>query len=467
MQIRPLPEQIAITITQSLSGSISLVGSATIIYRLFRSKTKLASPFTRLLFCLCAGDIILSSTFIASTMPSPPTESVWGSIGTVTTCEIQGFLSTFAVLIVSFYNAALCAYYLCVIKYNISDSLFSERVEPYLHFISWVWSLSVTLCLLLYENYNPSDTVCWAGPYPSDCISNPEVDCIRGDDAIILRNILLPIPIFFVFVSYLTMLVIIWCSVKRQENRMNQYRFQSQMELRNEDENERTFLSFVRSCCTKRRIREGRVRRTKLKEIEIQAYLYFASFMLTFGTLTIVRILDPDKGIGETPFLALIIGRIFFPLQGLFNVLVYMRPEVSSVLRQNPNISYPRAFIVAMKTFDVDRRRKGRREVRRSSRLVSSIGVLVTTNGRRRAPIFSSSFRRLSFLTRSRSRMNQESTELNDAGSNPLGDIRNPLERVDLVDEIPEVNVPLGLVLVELNESSIEQSPFNNFVTRS
>ena len=80
MQIRPLPEQIAITITQSLSGSISLVGSATIIYRLFRSKTKLASPFTRLLFCLCAGDIILSSTFIASTMPSPPTESVWGSL---------------------------------------------------------------------------------------------------------------------------------------------------------------------------------------------------------------------------------------------------------------------------------------------------------------------------------------------------------------------------------------------------
>ena len=437
MQIRPLSQQIAIALTQSFSGCVSLIASAIIIYRISGSDLKLKSPFTRLLLCICIGDIVLSATFVVSTMPSPPTDGIWGSVGNVITCDIQGFLSTFTVVSVSLYNAALCSYYLCVVKYNMSDRRFSEKVEPYLHMVVWVWSLSVSLYMLVRESYNPSDTVCWANPYPSDCTSNPEVECIRGEDALTLRDKLLPIPIFFVFVAYLSMLGMIWCSVKTQENTMNQYRFRTQIERRNEEGDQKSCLSFFRSSC---RQKAGRTRRTKLKEIEMQAYLYFASFLLTFGVLTIVRFTDPDMGTGEMPFWSLILGRILFPLQGLFNICVYMRPDVSSVMRRNPDFSYLRAFIVAVKTYDVDNRGRGRKG-RRSSRLASSIGM----HGRKRNTLFSS-FRISFFSTTNRSRSNE-------GVSNPLSVIRNHLELVEY--EVDELNIPPEpLVSVESNDAS-------------
>ena len=50
------------------------------------------------------------------------------------------------------------------------------------------------------------------------------------------------------------------------------------------------------------------------------------------------------------PFAIFILARIFNPLQGLFNVLIYCRPHVSSLRIHNPEYSWLKAFWQTVRT---------------------------------------------------------------------------------------------------------------------
>ena len=51
----------------------------------------------------------------------------------------------------------------------------------------------------------------------------------------------------------------------------------------------------------------------------------------------------------EIPFALLLLARFFIPLQGFFNVMVYMRPHIVSLRRSNPEYSWTKALLIVFK----------------------------------------------------------------------------------------------------------------------
>ena len=65
---------------------------------------------------------------------------------------------------------------------------------------------------------------------------------------------------------------------------------------------------------------------------------------------------------GEAPYVLIFLSRSIFPLQGLFNILIYTHPHVSSYLRNHPEDSWIRAFLEVFKSGgDNDQDRTSRR----------------------------------------------------------------------------------------------------------
>ena len=200
---------VALTLAPIVPGLLSFAASGTIVAMILRSPGKLSKPFRRIIFGISAYDVIQSFTASLSGFPSP-SGSRWAAIGNDSTCTVQGFFSQVShwslgfeslifLLTIQFahilprllirklgvsgsplYSLSLAIYYLCVIKFNMTDDQFQKRVEVYLHAVSnaLVWFSSIFLLVRGYFNVTIAN--CWISPYPSDCIHNPDVDCIRG-----------------------------------------------------------------------------------------------------------------------------------------------------------------------------------------------------------------------------------------------------------------------------------------------
>ena len=131
------------------------------------------------------------------------------------------------------------------------------------------------------------------------------------------------------------------------------------------------------------RRQQSSARRSQTREIHRQAMLYFLAFILTFGFIFLAEMMEGMYGDGKVPFAFYTLVDFFFPLQGVFNILVFMRPQVSKFRRRNPGYSYFRALFICLKNIDVNGNggvRRGttslRPSARRSSRHVASVGRL-------------------------------------------------------------------------------------------
>lgn len=209
--------QIAITIVPMVTGTLSIAASSTIISKVLQSQLKLSTPYNRLLISLCVFDIIASSCHVASTLPSPRgTVDLWGAIGNETTCQIQGFLFLFSLVSTPFCNLALCIYFLCVIRYSMTDVKFRDTLEPYLLGFPILYGLGTAIYTLSIGYINPATTMCWIES------TNPKGDDFSQRLAWIINGG----PILLIFLSVVGIMCAIAWSVYRQEKTMERYRFQ-------------------------------------------------------------------------------------------------------------------------------------------------------------------------------------------------------------------------------------------------
>ena len=385
-------KEIILAVTPTITGSISCAASVTIILKILKSRTRLNCPYNRILFGMSVSDVVFSVASMCSTYTSPrSTPNVWGAIGNETTCQIRGFLALLSITTTPFYNCALCIYYLCVVKYSMRDERFSRRIEPALHLIPICWSSFTAIYLLslgLINNAGPGG--CWIAPYPSDCIGNPDVDCIRGEESVKFYRLLFNVSFgLATFVVILVTMVMILCSVWRQEVRMNQYRFSMQSshfgtasgpQTRTGRRNEEGGGDLTTSP-TRRRRSSTRLLNPRLETARAQAILYAAAFLLSTTPSIILRLVDIRNGDKQTqesaPFWLMFAARFLYPLQGLFNIIAFLRPQVVALRRRggdHPGYSLVAAFFVALRTLDLDRFTTIRsRNTRRSSRHLETI----------------------------------------------------------------------------------------------
>ena len=325
-----------------ITGSLSLITSSSIIWKILRSNTKLSSPYSRLIFGLCFYDIISSIANALSAVPSPPSPygtEVWGAFGNETTCRIQGFMFTLSSSSTPFYNLSLCIYYLCLIRYSMRDERFGKHIEPFLHIIPLLYSLTISTYLLANDNYHFNGTVCWITQ------SSPEnLPFIRTFGTITIGG-----PILLIFVAVIGLMGLITFTVWSQENRMNQYRFELGTAA-----NGNPRSSMMNGTPSRRRLASE----NRIRAVQTQANLFAFAFLLTFTFPVLYRFMVGVLGVTPPPDAIVWLTRGLYPLQGVFNLFAHMHPQVVTTRRNDRDLSYFQAFCVAFKTYEegLDRR---------------------------------------------------------------------------------------------------------------
>ena len=170
-------------IIPTIAGTLSAFSSMTIIYIIIRSQSRLATTYHRIMFMISFWDCILSTAYALSTIPMPsdviyPFEGK--SYGNSTTCTIQGFVMCLGQLFVVSSTVSLSIFYMCTIRFNMTDATAKRILEPILLMYVLLQSVPLSVFFLSNDFFNPQphDFVCSIANYPKGCEGE---QCIRGN----------------------------------------------------------------------------------------------------------------------------------------------------------------------------------------------------------------------------------------------------------------------------------------------
>lgn len=352
-----------------VTGSISFVSSGTIAFMIIRHKEKFSHPFHRLIFCLSLTDVIQSAAMILGPFSLPQEyDPLHRSNGTRFTCDLQGFALHLGFAGVPMYVLSLSIYYFGAVKYNISDKKFSKKIEPFLHAVAILWTFSGGIACWATGVFNVmrAGNVCWYTPLPDNCVTDIGIECIRGEQAYTFGWL-------FGGSNAITLCGIIFClvgvcrTVIKQENRNERYSIRSvsiasdrnsltrrlslaiRNSLRRSENSENLPVNLVpalrHASYVSRSTRNSQRRR---RETMAQASLYIVSFFASnvwaylYGFLVTIG--------QDVPFGITLMFSIFYPLGGLFNILVYTRPKLISLKKRQPELSWIRCFFKIVKS---------------------------------------------------------------------------------------------------------------------
>jgi len=286
------------------TGFLSLMGSAFIFQDVVFHKKPIHRVYHRLVLGLSCSDCIASIVNILSTWPIPEgSANVYLASGTTQTCTAQGFFNELGNLATPLYNASLCAYYVLVIRNSWAEDQIRSKAEPLMHIVPATIAFTIAILGIPFKLYNNSGWLCWIAAYPGGCQSDGT--CTRGEHADIFR-----------WVHY----AIIWSAILAVTVGMYSIYWQVRIQERVQAQqwNDET-------------ARRGR----KSKKVAIQAGLFVGALYLTWIFTTITRIYQITTG--NNNFVLLVLMATFFPLQGFFNCLIYLRPRYLRSRSRNPD----------------------------------------------------------------------------------------------------------------------------------
>jgi hypothetical protein len=414
------------------TGSVSTIASTCLAVHILRSNHGLSTTYHRLVFGLSVGDILSSFGFaLGSTMvPKDMNYFVPGAQGNMTTCTVQGFLYTLGVNIVAVYNCSICLYYLAIIRYNKNDEYIRNKLEPWFHGIAIVIPLVCGFIFIAMKGYNGNEPVCSIRPNdPPHCIGYESGDtpvgfnipCGRGDggENPILYLVTLIVGFGSLLIITPTVIVVtmlpMYMSVSKIEKRMRNYGV-STLRLdarsgRGGSRGENTTGTNNITPCGANDQHDGVMRRVKRSVLmcmippclhsrdgqprptsrsnratshQKRAILHMAAgysfaWALVWIPFTILHFLPKS-------YATFILFACLTPLQGLFNLLVFMSPKVRNAKRprRGENLTWRRASINAYMSKGEMRRMGGdlssgnARTAGRNSMVLSSLKSVVS-----------------------------------------------------------------------------------------
>jgi len=249
-------------------------------------KKKLVKPDHRIMLAMSAFDVLSSAGLAASTLPFPQESLIYGSMGNMTTCKVQYFVVVLG-LAVPMYNASRCLlFYLSSIHYRPHQRHFATKIEPYLHTASVLIPLTIATVPVVM------DDVSTRYPYIGEC-------GISRDSPMIWSIMVVP-SLSFCVCSY--SLVGVCRNVRKKANKIRRH-----------------------SCVAT----QMQHRQSEKSEHVQQAILYTAAFAITF--------LFPAMNFFGSYFPIEIMIGILYPLQGFWNFLLYIRPNVMKMKKTTPD----------------------------------------------------------------------------------------------------------------------------------
>mmetsp|Transcript_16121 Transcript_16121/g.30449 ORF Transcript_16121/g.30449 Transcript_16121/m.30449 type:complete len:465 (-) Transcript_16121:3122-4516(-) len=314
------------------SGTISFSASTLTAVMINRSIGGLLTPYRRIIFGLCISDMIQSFAVVIGPF-FVPKECIYSSswaIGNIRTCELQGFLITFGAATTCMYTLFLCVYYFCKIKKNMSDNNVRNKFEGRMHPVIFLLNFTVCIAALVTKTYNPlaGGGTCHFVRNPIGCDPSIPGDCLRGKYAPIFTMSYYPIamPCLCIFFALTFLITIVWHVVTK-------------------DRIFRTIerVPAVAGSASIREIQVDRVARLLRRETILQVVLYLSAFLLTYGLPFAIAIFNLMNSAVPDPIKCT--TSALFPLSGLFNILIYTRPQVVAFRRLHEGeYSWPRAL---------------------------------------------------------------------------------------------------------------------------
>ena len=328
------------SVSPRLSGGLSAISSAFVIYLIVRSEIKLSTIYHRIVFGMCCVDIIGSLACSLTSLPMPtefPDDDwydTWDGtrLGNTRTCEAQGFFSTFGLVTMFAYNSMLCFYYALHIAARLPDVTIRKYIEPaFLHFVPLASGLGAAITPFFYDLYNPSmrDPWCtmialgcdqnskkiWCDLDPLDNCFDESATCYRGDFRV---SELLPlIKLALISVFFATILISFSLCIWRV--------LSIELKLREIEKLHSPNIAHMdTSHMDTSHMDEMRSTHNNTKVILVQSLAYTTVFALTLS-LVLVRSLSEyrlDEGIA-----------LLVPSTGFFNCLIFVGHKVYNYRR--------------------------------------------------------------------------------------------------------------------------------------
>lgn len=277
-----------------ISGIASVLSSGYLVFAI--SVRYYSTGFTavrdRLILMMSCVDILNSLCLACGPFLSPSDSNIdmIGSNGSHQSCRFQGFGIQLGFGVPA-YNVMLCVYYISAILGGRDEASIRRKQEWWMQSIPLVYALSTAVAGLLLDLYHSNGTFCWIEAYPKNCSWNGWHDCLAGENATTFVIAFAGGPLVGFFV------MIVLCMV--------------------------LLIRALRSTALQAR-----------RNIAIQAILYIASFCLTYiwgVVISLCILLEIPMG-----FWAHALNSLFLPLQGFWNVVIFLRPTVQRMRQRDP-----------------------------------------------------------------------------------------------------------------------------------
>ena len=386
-----------IAIVPRVSGSVSAISSSIIIYLVFQSAARLSTIYHRIMFCMSVSDIILSVGYALTSLPMPaemPMEEELGiywpgpRYGNTTTCNIQGFMTTFGATSMLGYITTLCMCkfrmplelktklgfsilcwkhvlfftshffnfltpfsispdYACAIGLNLPEKIIRNVVQPVVLGFPIICGLYASILSIYLDLNNPPSNMsaawCTTVPYPSECytIGDNEVSCIVGtisgyDQVQNIFNLLIQIGFIIIFLSMLIVLSRAICNYRHEiigthSNDVNEAESPISP-IRSNQEGTTSVVEVDDFECGQslelddNSIRSTASRRNRPTNMLRAIALQAISYIASFLLGTIWRHI-PRNTYGQRLF-RFKLGLVLVPLTGFFNMLVFLSSKV-------------------------------------------------------------------------------------------------------------------------------------------
>mmetsp|Transcript_18052 Transcript_18052/g.26815 ORF Transcript_18052/g.26815 Transcript_18052/m.26815 type:complete len:510 (-) Transcript_18052:272-1801(-) len=313
-------------IIPTVTGTISFLSSSTIIYIIARSKSGIKTAYHRIILGLSIADCLTSLAVALTTIPMPKDviyPFALASYGNVATCEAQGLIYIVGNVACFSMNGILNIYYLCSLRFNMKEHTFRNYLEIPLYILMLALSIGVSCGAFLNQeiiNPSPTDPFCVPNSYPVDCTKEDNPDCRGGGG----RGAFTPGYLATLSIGTSTLLVtmtLIIHSFYRNERKLRKSVKDKQIK---EDDEELQALLFAQKTY-------GIITR--------QALLYIAAFVITwiFGFFEYLLI---DRGLRILSILRILLQ----PLQGLFNLMIFVYHKAFMLLRNDEDMNLAEAM---------------------------------------------------------------------------------------------------------------------------
>eukprot|EP00980_Cylindrotheca_fusiformis_P010753 scaffold2429_cov106-Cylindrotheca_fusiformis.AAC.4 len=354
------------------SAILSVLGSSVIIYMALRSrKSKPWTPYNRLLIGMSSYDVISSMTLAIAPFLNPSDSSNKAfAVGNDASCSAIGFLNQIAYS-GTFYNAMLSFYFLLTARFGMKNDRIAQRIEPSMHIFSIGFPTVCAVVGLVLGVYSEPEVAigCWVNRYPKRCGYYPDgtgETCASTLIAWVFGGWVGLFTLFALITNNAIILFFVRRNMgpsKRLSGRSKRSATERNDSLQFDDDDRSKRRQLFRSSSKKSltsisssmassfrtlQVRSGSAHREdddtdtalrtsqkrRLKLVSSQAFLFVASYVLCNIITYVLKLLESqsatyveEKELSYTHYPLVVLQAMLLPLQGLFNMLVYIRPK--------------------------------------------------------------------------------------------------------------------------------------------